>query len=386
MVAWQKLLRWGLLTGKIVALLYGLVLGLTFLMPDIRLDPELEDMLYAVFASHKTAWVWSGPAAWIGVNMGWLLLHLLRQAWVNYRLHNNGVVRVLLPRVDANIGAKEAVQFWNQVSDLIPKHQHITFELAGSSLGVNFALCADAGANRALIMQAMADWPGTQSRPVETAAEDPLFNTDGQAAFTIVLRPAHRDKPIQTAVADVLAAPLVEISRLPDGVKGGLLVLVRGDSVTRSQLGAVAAKETAEKSTGKSLERKRAIKAADSRAQHIFLEVRLLIWAAAGSEKMARSVARSLARSVKAQYESSNPLETVSEKTMRPRRVFPLFTGRPWTDAELATLAHLEGATGSAMAPQLETAPSRPLPPAPDCRIPAEAHTVIHLAAAGGEG
>lgn len=383
MAARLRLIQWLLKWGKVWGMVYILILALAYLSPIVRMDRTLSDALDAAFVNHATRWLWGVPIAYVATAMGWVLVNLMRQMWINYRIGSQGVVRLVLPRVDAKTSAKDAIQFWNQVSDLIPKHQHVTFELAGSNLGVNFALGADAGANRSLILQAMADWPGTQSKPVADAEDDPLYIEPGQKAVQIVLRPKHDGKPIQTAVNDVLAAPLVEIARLPEGVKGGVLVLVRGDNQTKKKLGAIAAKETAEKTTGKSLEQKRSIKDADSRAQRIFLEVRVIVWAAANSTAMAQSVARSLARSVKAQYEATNPLEQVIEKEKQPRRVFPLFSGRPWTDAELATLAHLEGEPGAAIAPQLETAPARPLPPSPDCRIPREARTVLHLA---GEG
>ncbi len=385
MVVRLRFLRWVVKYGRFWALIYVLSLVLVFISPILRIDRDLEDLLTAVFVDYSQIWLYGIPLSFLLAVAGWFLMALLRQSWINYRIGRRGSIRLVLPRVDAKTNPKDAVQFWNQVSDLIPKHQHVTFELAGSTLGVNFALGADKGANRALVMQAMADWPGTQSKLVEKPEDDPLYIPDGQKAVQIVLRPKFSGKSITTAVSDVLAAPLVEIARMPEGVKGGILVLVRGDNQTKKKLGAEAAKETAQKTTGKSLEQKRSIKAADSRAQHIFLEVRVIIWAAANTTSMAQSVARSLARSVKAQYEATNPLEQVAETEKPPCRSFPLFAGRPWTDTELATLAHLEGEPGAAIAPQLATAPARPLPPSPDCRIPKEAATVLHLAGTGKE-
>ncbi len=386
MVVRLRFWRWVIKYSKVWAVAYALSLALVFIAPNLRIDRDLEDLLTAVFTNYAKWWTYGIPLSFLFAAVVWFLWAWTRQQWINYRIGRRGIVRLVLPRIDAKTAAKDAVQFWNQVSDLIPKHQHVTFELSGSNLGVNFVLGADAGANRALILQAMADWPGTQSMPVEASEEDPLFVPPEQSAVQIVLCPKFANRPIETAVTDVLAAPLVEISRLPEGVKGGILILVRGNNQTKKKLGAIAAKETAEKTTGKSLEQKRSVKAADSRAQRIFLEVRVVIWASAGTAAMARSVARSLARSLKAQYESTNPLDQFSEIEKPPRRVFPLFAGTPWTDEELATLAHLEGKPGAEIAPQLETAPARPLPPSSDCRIPPEAKTVLHLARVGGAG
>jgi hypothetical protein len=380
MAARLRLRRWLLASAKIGGLLVILLLALVYLSPAVYGGRTLTDVLNTVFVNNATRWYWAIPITYALAALAWVLVNLMRQRQVNRQMEQQGVVRIILPRVDSAAQSKDAVQFWNQVSDLIPPRQHVTFELTGSTLGVQFALCAMSGVNRALVTQAMADWPGTQSRPVTRSEDDPLFVAPGQAVTQIMLQPRFSDRPIATAVTDVLAPPLVEIARLPVGVKGGVLILVRNDFMTRQKLGQVAARETAEAATGKSLEQKRTIKAADTRAQHVFLEVQLIVWAAADSPPAAQKVARSLARSVKAQYEASNPLVQVKETHERPRRVFPLFAGRPWTDEELATLAHLTGKTGAALAPQLETAPARPLPPSSECRIPPESRTVIHLA------
>lgn len=259
MVVRLRFRHWLFKITKLFAVGYGFVLMMTYIAPTIQLDRALEERLFTVFVNHAPLWVKGIPVAFVTTNLGWFLLQMVRQTWVNYKIDKQGVVRLVLPRVDAKTTMADAVQFWNQVSDLIPKYQHITFEMAGSSHRVNFALAADAGANRALIMQAMADWPGTQSAPVDTAEDDPLFVAEGQSAVQIVLRPKQSRRPIQTAVTDVLAAPLVEIARLPEGVKGGVLVLVRGDDQTKKRLGSIAAKETAQKTTGKSLAQKRSI-------------------------------------------------------------------------------------------------------------------------------
>ena len=139
-------------------------------------------------------------------------------------------------------------------------------------------------------------------------------------------------------------------------------------------MGQKAARLTAQRAAGKSLEQRRGEKGLDQRAQRIFLEARLLVWASAGTEEMARSVARSLARTLMAQFGPSNPLRQAAEGPGAPTgREFPLFGGKPWADDELATVAHLLGKDGRSVAPQLRVAPAKPLPPSPESRVPSAA-------------
>lgn len=374
MVAKVRLLQFIRRLTAVFILIYGPIVILIVFMPTLSLPGPLTAFLSENFVNQRALWLFGVPVVAVGLVAAWLLLYLSRQAWHNWRIEKRGIVRVIALRQDLKTSSKDAVQFWNQVPQLTPKHQHVSYSLAGSVDGVYFSTCANDGVSRALIMQAMADWPGTQSRPV-TGEDDPLYVAPGKHAYHIILRPRSPKKPILTAVDDPLAAPLVEISRLPKGVTGGVLVLVRPDPYTRRKLGAAAAVASAESGAGQSLQQKREIKASDQRAQRIFLECRLIVWAAAGTPKMARSVARSLANSVMAQYQASNPLKKHKEQSGRPRRAFPLFAGRPWTDGEIATIAHFKGKDGRELAPQLETAPANPLPPSPACCVPHDART-----------
>lgn len=383
MVAKQRFISflrpWTLLLLPLWALGLMVVYGLPWLPLDLvaPLQPALESLL------PYQPGLYGLPGVWLGGVAGWLVLFLGRQAWLNRAMRH--YVRLVLPRVDANLTQAQATQFWNQLSDLIPKHHHVCFGLSGGTEGVTFSCAATSEArSRALITQAMADWPGTQSQlAIETA--DPLpwsgAKTSPKAAFTIILRPKKANAPIQISVEDPLTAPLIELSRLPGGVRAGILVAVRPDPFTRRTLGAEVVKGMTQGQQGQdqTIVQKRALVAADKRVQHIFLESEVRVWAAAGSLKMARSVARSLAQSLMAQYAASNPLVKAKEVKGFPSYSFPLFAGQPWTDAELATLAHLKGKDGKAVAPQLKTAPAQPLPPSSLCVVPPAARTFRHL-------
>ncbi len=308
------------------------------------------------------------------------------------RLEEEGETVLLLPRPDAPPVTVSQVGLWARLAEIIPKDEHIAFELSGGALGVAFSIRATEGVARSIITQIMAEWPGTRVQRVERQEEDPLSpayrdrEEEKEArpirhAWWVEIAPASTEAPIEPNVPDPLMALLTEISRLPEGVRGGLQVLARGDPFTRRRLGRKAARLTAQRSAGKSLEQKRGEKGLDQRAQRLFLEVRVLVWASAGTEEMARSVARSLARTLMAQFGPSNPLQQLAEGSGVPAaREFPLFGGRPWADNEISSIAHLVGRDGRGIAPQLKVAPAKPLPPSPESRVPPGARTVRRAA------
>lgn len=287
-----------------------------------------------------------------------------------------GKTMLLLPRAD--LQAAKQISLWARVADVIPRGAWVSWEVSGGPDGIAFAVRAPEEVFRTYVTQIMAEWPGSRLQ----AAEDPVSVPEGRAAWQVEVAPASAERPIEPSVPDPLLAFLTEAARLPEGVRGGLQVLVRGDPVTRRRLGGKAARQSAGARRAESLEQKRAVKGLDERAQHLFLECRLIVWATAGTEEMARSVARSLARTLRAQFGPSNPLEQVAEGPGVPAgRDFPLFAGKPWADNELAAVAHLVGKEGLGVAPQLRTAPARPLPPSPACRVPRDARVVVRIGA-----
>ncbi|RLC56163.1 MAG: hypothetical protein DRI80_16620 [Chloroflexota bacterium] len=314
--------------------------------------------------------------------LAFLILRWVRQRQddFHHRLQDEGRTVFLLPRPDAPPVKVDRVGLWSRLADVIPRDEHITFELAGGSEGVAFFTRSTEGVDRAILTQVMSEWPGTQARPVEKPEDDPLSNDgeDGErTGWWVEVQPTGTERPIVASVPDPLMAILTEVARLPEGVRGGLQVQVRGDPFTRRRLGKKAARLTAQRAAGKSLEQKRGEKGLDARAQRLFLEARLIVWAVAGTEEMARSVARSLARTLVAQFGPSNPLRKADEGAGAPTaREFPLFAGKPWADDELTAVAHLVGKDGRNVAPQLRVAPARSLPPSPESRVPRDARTV----------
>lgn len=289
----------------------------------------------------------------------------------------SGRTMLLLPRPDAPPVKADRVSLWARLADVIPRDEHIAFELSGGSEGVAFSIWATPAVARSILIQVVAEWPGTQARPVEKPEDDPLYIPGGRSAWWVEVQPTDTDRPIEAPTPDPLMALLTEVAGLAEGVRGGLQVLARGDPFTRRRLGTKAARLTAQRATGKSLEQKRGETGLDRRAQRIFLEARLVVWASAGTEEMARSVARSLARTLVAQFGPSNPLHMAAQGPGAPTgREFPPFAGWPWADDELAAVIHLVGKDGRAVAPQLRVAPARPLPPSPESRVPRDARTV----------
>lgn len=285
---------------------------------------------------------------------------------------------LLLPRADMPEVKLERVGLWLRLTDLIPFGEHLAFELSGSEQGLAFSLCASERLLHAALTQIMSEWPGVHALPIKESEGDPLFTPDNKSTWWVAIAPTNPDYPIVATTPDPLLALLTEIAHLPQGVRGGLQVLARGDAFTRSRLGTKAARLTAESAQGQSLQTKRGAKSLDERAQHMFLETHLLLWVSASRQSMAQSVARSLARTLAAQFGASNPLRQVGEGTGIPiQRGFSLFSGKPWADNELALVAHLVGQNARATASQLRIAPARSLSPAPDCRVPRDARVAI---------
>lgn len=325
-----------------------------------------------------------------------LLLFLFWRQWqwitgryrrAQAKLEREGTTYYLLPRADAPPVKAERITLWSRVVDVLPQDEHVSFEVIGAAdSGVRFAMRAAPGVDRALLTQLMAEWPGTQARPVP-AEQEPLAAPE-RAGWWCELSPHSSDRPIEAVSDDPLRALLAELARLPRGVQAGLQVLVRGDPFTRQRLGQQAARALYQQ-RGKAgdkhrlpatLEERRHTTSLDQRAQRAALEVRLVVWATAGSESMAQSVARSLARAVASQYSPANPLKVVCEGSGSPgARIFPIFAGHAWTDLELGALAHLVGQDARAIAPQLATAPANPLPPSPPYRIPRGARLSARL-------
>jgi hypothetical protein len=115
----------------------------------------------------------------------------------------------------------------------------------------------------------------------------------------------------------------------------------------------------------------------ETRAEgHAFLQVivRVAAYTEAGAEA-AKPLAKSLARTVSAQFGPSNPIMVLREGTGAESLLARAWTGpaRPWADNELGLVAHLTGSDALAHAPQLLTGSAKSLPPSVLLRIPPDA-------------
>jgi hypothetical protein len=305
----------------------------------------------------------------------------LRQAHINHKMATHGVTYLLLPRPDAPPTRAERVALWQRLSQVLPRGEHLSFELSGGQAGVMFSLRAtDEKVCRAFLTKVMTEYPGAEARQVETPEQDPLWVEEGQAAVWIELVPTKRDHPLSIATPDPQIAVLGELALLPQGVNAGVQVLVRADFHTRGRLLKQAAKATSKKpETGPyavrpSSEEKREVQAVDARTGQGFVEAQLLVWAAAPIEGMAWHAAHVLTDTLRGQYDVQNPLKRDKEgEGSRYGRQMPAFGGRGWSVSELGTLAHLVGGDTAGLAPQLLRARGRPLPPSPHSYIPRHA-------------
>lgn len=300
----------------------------------------------------------------------WRYRVLARQHRRTQAALEGGVRLALLPRADGKSVRADRVRFWGRVVDVLPIHQHISFEVQADSSGVQLVAAVPEALSRAFLTQLTSEWPGTRARPL-APEEDKLSASAERASYCVTLKPRSAELPIVATSPDPLLAPLTELSRLPEGVTAGVQVVARGDAYSRRRLGGKASKRLGKQDKFTTLDSRRKTKALDERAQHAFLEVELRTWASAGSKQMARSVAESLARSVQAQYEPSNPLIKQSSGAQAPyARPFNMFSGSAWTEAELGQLAHLTGADVLANVPTLATGSANPLPPSAAVRLP----------------
>jgi len=311
---------------------------------------------------------------------------------------NKGHVLLLLPRVDADLVDPEAVSLWTRMAHVIPMGEHIAFEVSGNDTGILFSMKATPETSQATLTQIFAEWTNSQARsPSELQGEtpDPITMKDGQSAWQIEMSLASGETPISLSSPDLdpMLTFLSELGRMPQEVRAGMQVLVRHDLYTQATLAAKAAQLTSQgtpmSQAGaprvlKSSEQKRMEKTLDERAQRPYLETRIIVWAIASDEALARTVTTSLARNLSSSFGQSNPLRPLNGgwKGAPFHREFPVFRGEAWADRELGMLAHLVGGKSALdVAPHLKMARARNLPPTLAARIPKGARTIFALIA-----
>ncbi len=243
-----------------------------------------------------------------------------RQKRINEKVKGEGVTYLILPRPDSAPVMANQVTLWHRIALALPYYEHVSFEMSGGEDGIVFSLrTSDDSTARTILSKVIAEWPGTQMR---LASDDPL-PTD---AYFVEVRAVKKDQPIVASTPDPMKALLSEIAVLPKGVQAGLQVLVREDPFTRLKHSRKADEKTRKKPDPKispiiisdydskiptlhpSAEERRQVRWLDERAQEAFVEVRLIIWASASDPKLARRTAKTLAKTVAAQYHPNNKL------------------------------------------------------------------------------
>lgn len=306
-----------------------------------------------------------------------------KQRKINQNIHQSGVTYLMLPRADGETVKSEQVTLWHRIAQSLPYYEHICFEMTGGEDEVVFSLrTTNEQTAKNILSKVIAEWPGTMMR---YAKQDPV----PVSAHWVEVRAIKKDQPIVASTPDPMKAILAEIAILPKGIKAGLQVLVREDPYTRLKLSRKADKKTRKKpsnninllivsddkknpySNNFSAEDRRKINWLDQRAQEAFIEVRLIIWATCESDSLAAQTVKGLANALRSQYHPNNKLIKGwrIKKGNVQARTFPTFSGRPWVASELGTIAHLVGKDALLSAPQLVTAPARPLPASTECRI-----------------
>ncbi len=306
-----------------------------------------------------------------------------RQKKINNKIAQSGVTYLILPRADGEPVSSQQVTLWHRIAQALPYYEHICFEMTGGEDQLLFSLrTANEATAKNILSKIIAEWPGTMMRK---AKQDPLPDK----THFIEVKALKADMPIVASTPDPMKALLSEIAVLPKGMKAGLQVLVREDPFTRLKLLRKADKKTRKRAENKmnllvvsdgkknpyslnlSAEDRRKVQWLDQRAQEAFVEVRLIIWAVCESDELSRRTVTGLAKTLSSQYHPNNKLV----KGWRVKvgnvqaRTFPTFSGRPWIASELGTIAHLVGKDALLSAPQLVTAPARPLPASTECRI-----------------
>ncbi len=316
-----------------------------------------------------------------------------KQRKLNNNIKQSGVTYLMMPRADGEPVRSAEVTLWHRIAQSLPYYEHICFEMTGGEDEIIFSLrtTSDATAKN-ILSNVIAEWPGTM---MLKAKKDPLPD----AAYFVEVKAVKIDMPIVASTPDPTLAILAKIAILPKGVKAGLQVFVREDPFTRLKLLRKADKKTRKKPANKmnilvvsedkknpytnnlSAEDRRKITWLDERAQEAFVEVRLIVWATCESDELARRTVTELAKTLSSQYHPNNKLLKgwrIKTGNVKARQ-FPTFSGRPWVASELGTIAHLVGQDALLSAPQLLTAPARPLPAPTESRITERVRTSYYF-------
>lgn len=306
------------------------------------------------------------------------LLGLLASAWSQVRaarrfqgqLEAAGTTWLLLPNPSAKPVAWARGGFWHGIGASLPRGTHLTWEVVGARGEVLLLARCAPSLNQVLANLLVTHWPGGQLVPLVSEA-DPL-RADAPGTWWVELRPVLWDAPLTvTSDSDPLFGLLEALAHLGEGTRAGVQLAVRADPFTRGRVARRAARVAQQARETKRPYLREQAKRLEARTGEGFLEVRLVVWAAAPRAGQARAICRELVRLLRARYGLPNMLKQAGEgKGLPVARAFPLLAGKPWAESEVGTLAHLVGQDARGVAETLRTARARPLRPSRGLRPP----------------
>ncbi len=280
-----------------------------------------------------------------------------------------GPTVLLLPRADWKPVDPSKVNLWGRLADVLPRDEHLSFEVFGNDTEIAFALHASEAGARAALTQFRAEWPGMGRR---TAEEDPAALPAEWHIYWCECQPAHWDKPVQAIASDPLRGVLVELNGIVGRGRGMLQVIAASDFGTRRAVGqkAIAARGEVIPHAGVRALRQKEARTLDKRFDRTFLQATVRTVGLADTPERAQGMARGLARAVTSAFGPGNPVKVVAEGS-DPQPVAQRIPGQTqaWGDHELAQVAHLVGQDMLTVAPRLKAASAKSLPVAPPMRV-----------------
>lgn len=306
---------------------------------------------------------------------------------VTTRLHA-GCTYLILPPLHGTgtLAARfhEKGDIWAQIAGLLPEGESLIVEVVRTDSTLCYLMTGMAHTlEGGVLPQVMATLPGTQVRRM-SLEEDPLLtilSTPG-ATDTLNLRPRHGKRQIHPATTHPFLAMVGALAHLPEGIQGGVRLLIRSDKDSPlafqvnanvqsipilNQRNPAYTNETRMPWESRLLTQQEQDTQRDlqTRAGRHLLDVCVQVWAHAASPVSATLHAQLLAHTVQSQYTPANPLSAHNATGNLLDRAYPPYGGCHWTDQELGTLFHFVGKEGYDITPRLWVTRIRPLVPDP---------------------
>jgi hypothetical protein len=278
----------------------------------------------------------------------------------------------------------EKGDIWAQIAGLLPEGESLIVELVRTQVRLCYLMTGMRSTlEGGIIPQVMATLPGTQVRRV-MFEEDPLLQvlTASGETTCLNLRPRKKKMQIHPASTQPFLAMVGALAQLPEGIQGGLRLLIRSDrdSSLDFQINAnvqsiplLNQRNPAYQSGTRMPWESRLLTQQDqetqrdlhTRAGRHLLDVCVQVWAHAADTASAMRHATLLAHTLQSQYTPANPLTAHSYKGELLDRAYPPYGGRHWTDQEVGTLFYFAGREAYEIASMLDLSRTRPLAPDP---------------------